>query len=131
VSICSRSPGQGHSNRRTSSRAAAGILESPRRCRQRLTVACAIPSSDAISLGPHPVRCRASQTRSWTSSLTRAGWRCGVEGRSFAHWPPRRSSSLAYCHRATQYCTVDTLTRRQAAAWRRVNPCSKHNDTNS
>ena len=33
-----------------------GILDRPRRTRQRLTVACAISSSEAISRGPQPVR---------------------------------------------------------------------------
>ena len=59
----------------------------PRRARQRLTVACAIPSSPAINRGPQPVRSRASHTRSCTASLTRPGWRCGVDGRSCAHAP--------------------------------------------
>ena len=59
VSICSRSPGQGHSNRRTCSRAGRGAREIPRRAKHRLTVACAIPSSPAIKRGPHPIRSRA------------------------------------------------------------------------
>ena len=42
VSICSRSPGQGHSKRRTSSLAGFDRREHPRRSRQRETVACGI-----------------------------------------------------------------------------------------
>ena len=45
VSICSRSPGHGHSKRLTDSRDATGQRDRPRRARQRETVACAIPSS--------------------------------------------------------------------------------------
>ena len=36
-------------------------------------MACAIPSSPAISRGPQPVRSRASHTRSWTASADPAG----------------------------------------------------------
>jgi hypothetical protein len=43
-----------------------------------------------------PVRRRASQTRSWISSLTRPGWRCGVDGRSSVHAPDARSCSEAW-----------------------------------
>ncbi len=61
VSICSRSPGQGHSNRRTCSRSGAGIRGIPRRTRHRLTVAWATPSSEANSRGPN--QCAAALRR--------------------------------------------------------------------
>lgn len=48
VSICSRSPGQGHSKRRASSFGSAGRRERPRRARQRETVAWGTPVSKAI-----------------------------------------------------------------------------------
>jgi energy-coupling factor transporter ATP-binding protein EcfA2 len=73
VSFWINAPGHGHSNRWTGSRGARGWRERPRRARHRETVAWAIPDSQAINRGPQPVLIRASQTRSWTSSLTRPG----------------------------------------------------------
>src|SRR5262249_35793591 len=87
--------------------------------------------SEAISLGPQPVRCRAWQMRSWIFSLDLVGWRCGVEGRSCAHAPETRWASEAWRKRSIQYCTVDTLTRLLAAAWRRESPSPRHQSTSS
>ena len=88
-------PGFGPLDRQTASRSGAGIRDMPRRLRQRLTVAWAIPSSDAINLGPQPVLARASQTRSWTSSLTRPGRTVRRRRPILSHAPDARSASLA------------------------------------
>ena len=91
VSICSRSPGQGHSKRRTSSLAGRGRRERPRRSRQRETVAWGSASSVASRRGPQPVRRGAAQTRSWSRGLESRGWRRGAQGRSSAQLPEASS----------------------------------------
>ena len=63
--------------------------------RQRETVACGTWSCEAIRRGPQPVRRRSSQTRSCSSGLESLGWRLGVEGRSSAQLPERRSTADA------------------------------------
>ena len=55
------------------------------------TVACARSSSTAISRGPQPVRRRAAQTRSWTSSLDPAAGGAASRG---GPRPTRRTPAL-------------------------------------
>jgi hypothetical protein len=121
TSICTRSPGQGHSKRRTASRGARGR---PRRRSARCTVECTSSTSEAINLGPQPVRRRSSQTRSWSAAGSSLGLRLGREERSSRHTSEVRSAGLAARQRPTQVWTVDLATFEAAAAASNVNPSS-------
>ena len=85
LSMCSRSPGQGHSYSCGCSRGSRAGREIPSRRSARQTVACACPVSPAISLGPQPLRRRAAQIRSCSSPGKSRGDRCGRDERSSRH----------------------------------------------
>lgn len=109
VPICRRSPGQGHSKRRTASFGAAGRRERPRRRGQRETVAWGMPVCDAIRRGPQPVLRRSSQMRSWTSAPVGEGRRCGAEERSSRQLRSARLPSPARRYLQTQAWAVDLV----------------------
>ena len=101
LSMCSKSPGHGHSYRRGRSRGCRGAREIPARLSVRHTVACASPVSPAISRGPQPERRRAAQIRScsapgqepWAAMRSRraileAGERPPLLGRRLRPAPP-------------------------------------------
>ena len=118
VSICNRSPGQGHSKRTTASRGALGVRETPWRLRIACTVECATPVSPAINRGPHPVRSRAPNTRVSIARAVRRGERRGRLERSPAHSPEQRADSLACCQRRFHLWAVARETARLSAARR-------------